>query len=48
MAEFGTLNWTILIVYISINLLMGYILGKKVRTDHTRTMEASLKDQEHD
>jgi SSS family solute:Na+ symporter len=30
MAEFGTLNWSILLVYIAVNLYMGYVLGKKV------------------
>jgi SSS family solute:Na+ symporter len=30
MAEFGTLNWTILLVYIAVNLYIGYRLGKKV------------------
>lgn len=32
MGEFGTLNWTILVVYILGNLLLGYVLGKKVET----------------
>ncbi len=32
MAEFGTLNWAILIVYIIANLLLGYFLGKKINT----------------
>ncbi|MEM1110433.1 MAG: sodium/solute symporter [Pseudomonadota bacterium] len=30
MAEFGTLNWSILLVYIAVNLYIGYLLGKKV------------------
>lgn len=30
MAEFGTLNWSILIVYIMANLALGYVLGKKI------------------
>ena len=30
MAEFGTLNWSILLVYIAANLYIGYLLGKKV------------------
>lgn len=32
MPEFGTLNWTILIVYILGNLALGYVLGKRVET----------------
>ena len=32
MAEFGTLNWTILIVYIVLNLLLGWVLSKRVET----------------
>ncbi|MEX0706676.1 MAG: sodium/solute symporter [Woeseia sp.] len=32
MGEFGALNWTILIVYIVGNLLLGWVLGKKVKT----------------
>lgn len=32
MGEFGTLNWTILVVYIIGNLLLGWVLGKKVET----------------
>jgi SSS family solute:Na+ symporter len=32
MTEFGTLNWTILIVYILANLLLGYVISKKVST----------------
>ncbi|MEP4094717.1 sodium/solute symporter [Reichenbachiella sp.] len=30
MVEFGVLNWTILVGYIAINLLLGYVLSKKV------------------
>jgi len=32
MADFGTLNWTILVVYIFGNLLLGYYLSKRIRT----------------
>ncbi len=32
MAEFGSLNWSILIVYIIANLALGYFLGKKVHS----------------
>ncbi len=32
MAEFGTLNWTILVVYILLNLLLGWVLSKRVDT----------------
>jgi SSS family solute:Na+ symporter len=32
MAEFGTLNWTILIVYILGNLVLGFVLGRRVET----------------
>lgn len=32
MGEFGTLNWTILIVYILANLFLGWVLSKKVDT----------------
>ncbi len=32
MAEFGALNWSILIVYIISNLALGYFLGKKVHS----------------
>lgn len=32
MAEFGTLNWSILVSYILLNLLLGYVLSKKVET----------------
>lgn len=33
MAEFGTLNWSILIIYILANLVLGYVLGKKITSD---------------
>lgn len=32
MTEFGTLNWTILIVYVLANLLLGFVISKKVNT----------------
>ena len=32
MTEFGALNWGILVVYILGNLLLGFVLGKKVHT----------------
>ena len=32
MAEFGTLNWAILIAYILLNLLLGWVLSKRVST----------------
>jgi len=32
MEDFGTLNWSILIVYILANLLLGYVLSKKVNS----------------
>lgn len=32
MDEFGTLNWSILILYIITNLVLGYYLGKKINT----------------
>ena len=32
MAEFGTLNWAILVAYILLNLLLGWVLSKRVRT----------------
>ncbi len=32
MAEFGTLNWSILIVYIVANLLLGWYLSKRIST----------------
>ncbi len=32
MADFGTLNWSILIVYIALNLLLGWVLSKRVAT----------------
>ncbi|MEM0995036.1 MAG: sodium/solute symporter [Bacteroidota bacterium] len=32
MADFGTLNWTILIIYVSLNLVLGIVLSKNVKT----------------
>ena len=32
MAEFGLLNWAILVIYVIANLLLGYVLGKKINT----------------
>ncbi|MGB5627523.1 MAG: sodium/solute symporter [Woeseiaceae bacterium] len=32
MSDFGTLNWSILIAYILLNLLLGWVLSKKVDT----------------
>jgi len=32
MNEFGSLNWTILIAYVLLNLLLGWVLSKKVAT----------------
>ena len=32
MTEFGSLNWTILIVYVLANLLLGFVISKKVTT----------------
>ncbi|MDJ0918180.1 MAG: sodium/solute symporter [Woeseiaceae bacterium] len=32
MAEFGTLNWVILITYVLLNLLLGWVLSKRVET----------------
>lgn len=32
MPEFGTLNWSILVVYIIGNLLLGYVLSKRIST----------------
>jgi SSS family solute:Na+ symporter len=32
MAEFGALNWSIVIAFLAANLLLGYVLGKKVDT----------------
>ncbi len=34
MVEFGSLNWSILVIYVLANLLLGYILGKKINTDN--------------
>ena len=30
MAEFGILNWSIVVVFLAANLILGYVLGKKV------------------
>ena len=32
MAEFGILNWSIVVVFLAANLMLGYVLGKKVDT----------------
>ena len=32
MQQFGTLNWSILIAYVLLNLLLGWILSKRVST----------------
>ncbi|MGI9233022.1 MAG: sodium:solute symporter family transporter [Woeseiaceae bacterium] len=32
MSDFGTLNWSILIAYVLLNLLLGWVLSKKVDT----------------
>ena len=32
MSDFGTLNWSILIVYVLLNLLLGWVLSKRVST----------------
>ncbi len=32
MAEFGALNWSILVVYVIANLILGFVLGKKVES----------------
>ena len=32
MAEFGALNWTILVVYVLLNLLLGWVLSKRIST----------------
>ena len=32
MGNFGTLNWTILLVYVCGNLLLGYYLSKRIST----------------
>ncbi|NNF16149.1 MAG: sodium/solute symporter [Gammaproteobacteria bacterium] len=32
MSDFGTLNWSILVIYVVLNLLLGWILSKKVDT----------------
>jgi solute:Na+ symporter, SSS family len=33
MAEFGALNWSILIIYIIANLALGLVIGKKIKSD---------------
>lgn len=33
MTEFGSLNWGILIVYVVSNILLGLVIGKKIKTD---------------
>lgn len=33
MAEFGTLNWSILIIYIIANLALGVVIGNKIKSD---------------
>jgi SSS family solute:Na+ symporter len=33
MTEFGVLNWSILIVYVVANILLGLVIGKKIKTD---------------
>lgn len=32
MSEFGLLNWSILVVYVISNLLLGYVLSKRIKT----------------
>ncbi len=32
MEQFGALNWTIVLVYVAANLVLGYVLGKRVDT----------------
>jgi hypothetical protein len=32
MTNFGTLNWSILLVYVIGNLYLGYVLGKKIES----------------
>ena len=32
MGEFGALNWTILIVYVLVNLCLGFVLGRKIES----------------
>ena len=32
MAEFGLLNWAILVIYVIANLILGYVLGRKINT----------------
>lgn len=33
MIEFGPVNWAILVIYILANLLLGYVLGKRISSD---------------
>ena len=33
MGDFGALNWAILVLYITANLCLGYVLGKRIATD---------------
>lgn len=33
MLDFGTLNWTILVAYVALNLVLGLVLGKKIKSD---------------
>lgn len=33
MNEFGSLNWSILIIYIIANLLLGLVIGKRIKSD---------------
>ncbi len=33
MNAFGTLNWAILTIYVIANLILGYVLGKKINTE---------------
>ncbi|MCZ6501648.1 MAG: sodium transporter, partial [Gammaproteobacteria bacterium] len=32
MAEFGLLNWAILVIYVIANLLLGFVIGRKINT----------------
>ena len=32
MSNFGTLNWSILVAYVFFNLLLGWVLSKRVST----------------
>ena len=33
MVDFGTLNWTILVAYVACNLVLGWLLGRKIKSD---------------